>query len=106
LINAFGALETVIIGLMGDRQDLPPPSRPKRGQRNVTLPALSAAKVALYQTMRGQGIRKAELARRRGLHLPQIDRLLDRRHASRFDQIDAVLRWLAKAAMIEIRDAA
>jgi antitoxin HicB len=106
LINALGALETVIIGLMGDKQDIPPPSLPKHGQKSVTLPALSAAKVALYQTMRAQGIRKAELARRLGLHLPQVDRLLDLRHASRFEQIDTALRSLGKAVTIEVRDAA
>jgi antitoxin HicB len=106
LINAVGALETVIIGLMGDRQDIPAPSPPQPGQKTVTLPALSAAKVALYQTMRAQGIRKAELVRRLGLHLPQIDRLLDLRHASRSDQIDAALRSLGKSLTIEIRDAA
>jgi antitoxin HicB len=106
LANAVGALETVIIGLMGDKEDIPPPSRPKRGQKTVTLPALSAAKIALYQTMRVQGVRKAELARRMGLHMPQIDRLLDLRHSSRFDQIDTALRGLGKSLTIEIRDAA
>jgi antitoxin HicB len=106
LINAVGALETVIIGLMGDKLDIPAPSNPKRGQKTVTLPALSAAKIALYQTMRAKDIRKTELARRLGLHLPQIDRLLDLRHASRFDQIDMALRSLGKSLTIEIRDAA
>ncbi len=106
LLNAVSALETIIIGLMGDRQHIPAPSRPKRGQKTVTLPALSAAKVALYQTMRAQGIRKADLARRLGLYLPQIDRLLDLRHASRFDQIDMALKSLGKSLTIEIRDAA
>ena len=106
LVNAVGALETVVIGLMGDKLDIPMPSRPKRGQRTVTLPALSAAKVALYQTMRAQGVRKAELARRLGLHMPQIDRLLDLRHSSRLDQIDMALRALGKSLTIEIKDAA
>jgi antitoxin HicB len=62
----------------------------------ATLPAMSAAKVALYQAMRAQDVRKAELARRLGVHLPQVDRLLDLRHASRFDQIDSALRALGK----------
>jgi antitoxin HicB len=106
LMNAVGALETVVISLMDDKQDIPPSSRPKRGQKTVTLPALSAAKVALYQTMRAQGVRKAELARRLGLHMPQIDRLLDLRHSSRFDQIDMALRALGKSLTIEIMDAA
>ena len=106
LSNAVGALETIIGGLMSDRQDIPAPSRPKRDQKTVTLPALSAAKVALYQTMRIQGVRKAELGRKLGLHMPQIDRLLDLRHASRLDQLETALRALGKSLVIEVRDAA
>ena len=49
LMNAVGALGTVVISLMDDKQDIPPSSRPKRGQKTVTLPALSAAKVALFR---------------------------------------------------------
>ncbi len=106
LMNTVCALETVMIGLMADKQDIPPPSPAKPGQMTVTLPALSAAKVALYITMRSQGVRKAELARRLGLHMPQVDRLLDLRHASRLDQIDAALRMLGKSLTIDIKDAA
>ena len=51
--------------------------------------------------MTEQGIRKADLARRLGWQLPQVHRLLDLRHASRFDQIEAAARALAKR--IEIR---
>ena len=106
LARGVDALETMIIGLMADRQDIPMPSRPKPGQRTVTLPALSAAKVALYQAMRAQSVRKAELGRRLGLHMPQVDRLLDLRHASRLDQIETALRVLGKSLVIEVRDAA
>ena len=41
--------------------------------------------------MRDQRIGKAELARRLGWHLPQVDRVLDIRHHSRLDQMDAAL---------------
>ena len=33
----------------------------------------------------------AELARRLGWHLPQVDRILDVQHRSRLDQMDAAL---------------
>ncbi len=106
LSNAVGALETIMISLMGDKQDIPAPSRPKSGQKSVTLPALSAAKVSLYQTMREAGVRKSELGRRLGWHMPQVDRLLDLRHASRLDQIETALRVLGKEVIIEIREVA
>ena len=41
--------------------------------------------------MREEGIRKTELARRLGWHLPQVDRLLDLDRASRLDQVEAAL---------------
>ena len=45
----------------------------------------------LYQGMRDQNIGKAELARRLGWHLPQVDRVLNVNHRSRLDQMDAAL---------------
>ena len=51
----------------------------------------AAVKVMLYQGMRDQGVGKAELARRLGWHLPQVDRALDIQHHSRLNQLDAAL---------------
>ena len=44
--------------------------------------------------MRAEGVGKAALARRLGVALPQIDRLLDLRHASRLDAIERALAAL------------
>ena len=41
--------------------------------------------------MRDQGIGKAELARRLGWYLPQVDRVLDVQHRSGLDTMDAAL---------------
>jgi antitoxin HicB len=104
LARGVDALETMIIGLMEHKDDIPVASRPKPGQKTVTLPALSAAKVSLYQAMRQSGVRKSELGRRLGWHMMQVDRLLDLRHASRFDQIETALRALGKEIVIEVRE--
>ena len=61
------------------------------GETRVMVPTLTAIKVMLYQGMREQAIGKAELARRLGWHLPQVDRVLDVRHRSRLDRMDAAL---------------
>ena len=66
---------------------MPSPS----GETHVLLPTLTAVKVILYQGMREQDIGKAELARRLGWHLPQVDRVLNVNHHSRLDQMDAAL---------------
>ena len=64
---------------------------PSPGDICVQLPTLTAVKVILYQGMRDQNIGKAELARRLGWHLPQVDRVLNVNHHSRLDQMDAAL---------------
>ena len=52
--------------------------------------------------MTEQGIKKSELARRLGWHMPQIDRLFDWRHASKFDQIEAAANVLGKRDRVEV----
>ena len=91
LAHAVDALEEAIAARMHYRQEIPLPSR---GENLVPLPSLTAAKVMLYREMRTQGIGKAELARRLGCHMPQVDRLLNLNHSSRMNMIDAAMRAL------------
>ena len=44
--------------------------------------------------MREQGVGRAELARRLRRHLPQVNRVLDLRHASRMEHVEAALAAL------------
>ena len=88
LARAVDALEEAIAARIHVGQDIPPPSA---GEIPVTVPTLTAIKVMLYQGMREQAIGKAELARRLGWHLRQVDRVLDVRHSSRLDRMDAAL---------------
>ena len=55
--------------------------------------------------MQATGVGKAELARRIGCHLPQIDRLLNLQHGSRLDQIEQALLALGKRLTVSIEDA-
>ena len=86
--RAVDAMEEAIAARIHDRRDIPMPSR---GETYAVLPTLTSVKVMLYQGMREQGIGKAELARRLGWHMPQVDRVLDVQHRSRLDQMDAAL---------------
>jgi len=105
LARAVDALETMFMGMMADREVIPAPSATK-GRVFIELPALSEAKIALYGAMRASNVGKAALARRLGWHMPQVDRLLDLRHASRLDQLEQAFRALGKQVFIEIREAA
>lgn len=100
LLQAVDALETALSFYIEARRPLPVPSA-AAGCPTVRPSALECAKLGVYQAMTEQGVRKAELARRLGWHLPQVDRLLDLRHASRFDQIEAAARALGRT--IEVR---
>ena len=87
------ALEEAIAARIHDRKDIPTPSR---GETYAVLPTLTSVKVMLYQGMRNQGIGKAELARRLGWHMPQVDRVLDVQHRSRLDMMDAALEAIGR----------
>ena len=86
--RAVHALEEAIAARIHDRKDIPAPSQ---GEIYAVLPTLISVKVMLYQGMRDQGIGKAELARRLGWFLPQVDRVLDVQHRSGMDMMDAAL---------------
>ena len=105
LLRAPDAIETMLMCYIDFRRDIPMPRAGRRGPF-VTLPALTEAKLALYTEMRAAKVGKAELARRLNWHLPQVDRLLDLRHNSRLDQLEAAFRVLGKQISVEVSPAA
>ena len=102
LLQAVDALESALTFYIEDRKPLPTPSKPKKGQKTVRPSALECGKLGVYQAMTEQGIKKSELARRLGWHMPQIDRLFDLRHASKLDQIEAAASVLGKHVKLHI----
>ena len=102
LLHAVDALETALSFYVDARAPLPVPSKPKRGQKTVRPSALESAKLGVYQAMTEQGIRKSELARRLGWHMPQVDRLFDLRHASRLDQIEMAAHALGLSVEVRV----
>lgn len=102
LRNAVDALETGLSFYVDARKPLPKPGKPKRGQKTVRPSALESAKLGVYKAMTEQGVKKAELARRLGWHMPQVDRLFDLRHASRMDQIEAAAAALGRHIEITV----
>ena len=105
LAHAVDALESVIMGRMAGRKDIPLPS-PARGRPTVTLPLQSAIKTAIYQAMRERKMTKAGLARKLGWNPPQVDRLLSLRHRTRLDLLEQALAALGKKAEVRILEAA
>ncbi len=106
LRRARDALETALAIYVDERRDLPRPARPREGQRMVALAPMAAAKLAIYQAMRDQGVTQVALARRIGCDPKDVRRLLELAHRSRLDRLEAALAALGKRLVIEVRDAA
>jgi len=95
------ALETALDFYFEAGRPVPPPSKPRRGQAVVDLPASLAAKVLLLNEMVFQKVRPAELARRLQVTPQEVTRLMDLRHKTRIDGIAGALKALGKT--MEIR---
>ena len=102
LRRASDALLTVIEAYMKDRQRLPQPSR---GKLTVTVPPLTVPKIELYKAMQQKRITKAELGRRLGWHMPQVDRIHDVRRASRMDRLQQALQAVDRRLEVTVVEA-
>jgi antitoxin HicB len=96
LVHGADVLESAIDGYIEDDIPIPAPSKPKRGQRMVELPASYAAKILLLNEMAVQKVRPAELARRLKMTRSEVTRLIDWRHTTKIDGIAAALKALGK----------
>jgi antitoxin HicB len=106
LLRAEDALESALAMYIAAKESLPAPSKPMADEALVPLSALGMAKTALYGAMCEQGVGRAELARRMRWHLPQVQRLLDLRHASRMEQVEAALAALGLRLVVDVARAA
>jgi len=103
LQHAVDALLSAFDAYMKDRRDIPAPSDSK-AKIGVEVPALDASKVALYQAMRERRVNKSELARRLDWHLPQVDRVLQVRHGSQLEHLEAAFAAVGKRLNIVVTD--
>jgi len=101
LEHGIEALDTALSFYIDEGKDLPRASG-KRG-RSIIRPSLIAEmKLGIYQSMRTEKIRKTDLARRMGVALMQVDRLLDLTHSSRIEQLEAAYGALGKRVHVEL----
>lgn len=101
-INALEALEAALEIYFDERRPIPLPAVADPTPYSVTLPAVVTSKVYLSNEMIRQGVRKADMARRLGVHGPQMDRLLNLRHGSRIEQVEAALGKLGRRLDVSI----
>lgn len=99
LMYAGAAMEEAIAARMDHKQDIPLATSIS-SLPIVYLSAQTSFKIAVYRAMSEEGISKTEMARRLNVHLPQVDRLLDLRHASRIDRLEQALHTLGRRAVV------
>ena len=100
---ASDALACALAGYVEDRRELPRPGTPAPGDELVTVPALVAAKLVLYETMRRHGVTRAELARRLGISPATAARIVSPDHRSHIDTVDRALRAVGLTLVVDAR---
>jgi antitoxin HicB len=101
LLHGADVLESAIDWYLEEGKPIPAPSKLKRGQQVVRLPASYTAKILLLNEMAAQRVRPAELARRLKVTRQEVNRLIDWKHTSKIDGIAGALKALGKT--LEIR---
>jgi antitoxin HicB len=101
MVHAADVLESALDWYLEDGRPIPAPSKPKRGQYMIELPASLSAKVLLVNEMVSQKVHPAELARRLKITPQEVTRLIDVHHATKIDGIAIALKALGKT--MEIR---
>jgi antitoxin HicB len=106
LAQASDALEEAIAGRIRRGDPIPEPSEAGAGQLIIPVPALTAAKAALYLALRESGITKSELAARLHCDEKEVRRLLDPTHHSKLSRIQEALAALGKRLAVRVVDEA
>jgi antitoxin HicB len=85
-----------------DKRAVPLPSRARRGEELIELPASLAAKVLLLNEMVEQKVSPAELARRLHTRPQDVQRVIDLGHVTKIDTIASALAALGKRLELSI----
>jgi antitoxin HicB len=104
--QAADCLAEALAGRIARGDEIPTPSRIKRGQHPISVPLYLAPKLALYLAMRESGLRKTDVAKRLGVTETVVRRMLDPKHDTKPEKIQAALAALGKRIVVSFEDAA
>jgi antitoxin HicB len=106
LAEAADCLSEALAGRINRAEDIPSPSRLRRGQHWVSPDPTMALKAALYSALRARKMTVADLARRLDIDDRRAARLIEPRAASRLTNLEAALSALGYAIAIEVHEKA
>ena len=98
--SAVDCLDVALLFRLRDGEEIPAPSKPKRGEALIPASPQVAAKVAFVLAFRDSGLTRVALAKRLGWAESEIRRLLDPNHATKLDRIDVALRALGRRLVV------
>lgn len=104
--QAADCLAEALAGRIARGDSIPAPSKLKHGQYPVSVPLYLAPKLALYLAMRERGLRNTELAKRLGISETVVRRMLDPKHNTKPEKMQAALSALGKRIVVRFEDAA
>ena len=106
LKQAADCLDEAIAGRIRRGDEIPLASKTKAIQTLVSVPPLMAAKAALYLAMREAKMSNVKLAKQLGCDEKDVRRMLDPRHNSRINALQAALAALGKKIVVAVENAA
>lgn len=89
--EALDGIETVLSLYVEQRRQIPEATPAQDDEHVVHLPAVTVAKIALWNEMMRRGMKKAELCRQLGVSQTTGDRLVDFTHTSKMEQLEKAL---------------
>ena len=105
-VQAADCLAEALAGRIVRGDQIPRPSKPKRGQHLISVPLYLAPKLALYLAMRERHMANTELAKRLGVSETVVRRMLNPKHDTKPERIQAALAALGKRVVVTFEDAA
>lgn len=91
LTEAADALEEAVAAYLDNGRELPQASPARGNEHWVPVPIATACKAMLARAMDNAGLSKSELARRLDTDPREIRRMLDPRHPTKLDRMEAAL---------------
>ena len=105
MIEATDCLGAALAHRIKNNLPIPRPS-PARGRGIVSPSALMGAKTALYLTWKETGLSCLGLAKRIGVELKTLQRMLDPKHRTHIGSIETILNGLGKRIIVDMVEAA
>ena len=100
--EALDLLNSVLAGRMKYREDMPRPSKRRKGETMIIPDADLSLKVALYMAMGETGMTAAQLTRELAIGNKDMQRILDPMHATKTARMNEAIVATGRRAVVQL----